>query len=211
MSEDKEIYTYQLKNIDKLNIIDAALGAASTPEQAKGVETLAAVAHAYYRETSDYESAVEAMTLYIKARRKTTELCVQYAPPHGGDRGKNQYGEWQIKVDSNLPFAFTHSQWQRRTKELSVPDEILDQYIDDCISKHVEPSLAGMLRFAADPFGEVERRESRIIKALHGLLDVFEREMKFRYNATQPEHLSDARSDYRDAWKYARKVMRERK
>jgi phage N-6-adenine-methyltransferase len=137
---------------------EQALAVAKTPRESKAVEAMAAAAKAWARENDDFEKVVEAARIYILARRKTTELSVPFAPKHGGDRGKNQYAVWQADgpVDlANQDFGFTEKQWSRRLKELEEvkPDDI-DSYIDDCIEKHVEPTVFGLLRFALQIIGD---------------------------------------------------------
>ncbi len=125
------------------------LATATKPQETKKIEAIASAGQAYAREQGNYEAFIAAAYVYIMARRKTTELCIPFAPEHGGDRGGNQYAEWQDNNDVILPkpdFDFTPMQWSRRMKELGIPQDEIDAYFDECISSVWWPSLAGLLK-----------------------------------------------------------------
>lgn len=131
------------------------LQCATVPAQSRAIESMAAAARAWAKEQGDFEMVVAAARIYILARRKTTELSLSYAPGWGGDRGKNQYEEWQVDNIVHLPeFGFTDRQWSRRKKELEVTEEDIDNYFDECIEMHVEPTTFGLLRFALQIIGD---------------------------------------------------------
>ena len=129
-----------------------ALYLAQTPQQSKDVEAMAAAAKAWAKEQNDYELVVNAARVFILSRRKTTEL-IQPDIKRGGD-GSNQY---QSKGDNDVTLAdygFTKKQWNRRCKELEVEPEEIDEYIDDCIEKNIEPTVNGLLKFAIQIIGD---------------------------------------------------------
>ena len=131
--------------ITPLTKIQQALSRAVTPEQSKAVEAMAAAAQAWAKEQDDYELVVEAGKVYILARRKTTELI----EPH------IRQGQHGRENDTNVLFisdyGFTDKQWFRRKKELEVMESDIFDYLDDCIEKKSEPTIAGLLRYANDP------------------------------------------------------------
>ena len=126
-----------------------ALQIATTPEQTKQVEAMAAAARAWAKENNDYESVVGAGEVYIKARRKTTEL-IQPTIRLGGD-GSNQYISKGNNDVTLADYGFTKMQWQRRKKELEISDDEIDEYIMDCIEKRVEPTTTGLVRYHTSP------------------------------------------------------------
>lgn len=131
-----------------------ALSRATTPAESKAVEALAAAAKAWAKENDDFEKVVEAARVYILARRKTTELLMpELGHRRGGDRRSVQF-QTDGAVDLN-EYGFTQKQWERRRKELEdVEPSDIDSYIDDCIEKHVEPTVFGLLRFALQIIGD---------------------------------------------------------
>jgi len=81
---------------------------------------------------------VNAMHLWIMARRKTTELIKPNII-----HGNNQYGG-NIVVTSLTDYGFTKMQWHRRIKELEVSEEEIAAYFDECIALAWEPTLFGL-------------------------------------------------------------------
>jgi len=127
---------------------EQALVAAKTPRESKAVEALAAAAKAWARENDDFEKVVESARIYILARRKTTELILPSI--HQGRPGKGN-----DSVTFLEDYGFTKMQWSRRKQELEdVETKDIDDYIDDCIEKHVEPTVFGLLRFALQIIGD---------------------------------------------------------
>lgn len=126
--------------ITRISKAEQALAVARTPAESKAVEALAAAARAWAKEQGDFENVVEAARIYILARRKTTELIAPEIK-----RGR------PIKGDNDVTFlqdyGFTNKQWQRRRQELEVDSAAVDEYFDDCILKHTEPTTFGLLRF----------------------------------------------------------------
>ncbi len=120
-----------------LNKGEQALLAATTPQETKSVEIVAAAAKAWAHEQSDYETFVKAAHLYIMARRKTTELIAPHISV--GRKGNNA-------VTILEDYGFTKMQWHRRVKELEIEPTAIDEYFDDCIARHWEPSLFGLLK-----------------------------------------------------------------
>jgi phage N-6-adenine-methyltransferase len=127
---------------------ELALQNANTPKESHEVEALAAAAKAWAKEQNDYEGVVEASRIYILARRKTTELVEPniYHGPHRWDDRSND-----AVTSTLIDYGFTRMQWQRRKKELEISLDEIDDYIDDCIEKQVEPTKAGLLRYVLGP------------------------------------------------------------
>jgi integrase len=51
-------------------------------------------------------------------------------------------------------FNLTQKQWYRRRKELGVSPSEVDEYIDDCIEKSIEPTISGLLKkYSNSPLG----------------------------------------------------------
>lgn len=124
---------------------EQALQLATTPRQSKQVEALAAAAKAWAKEQDDFEMVVEAGRIYILARRRTTELI---RPTIKQGRPENKPND---TVRFIKDYGFTQMQWNRRTKELEVTDDEIDEYIDDCIVKQYAPTVWGLLRFVSQP------------------------------------------------------------
>lgn len=116
--------------------ITNALSLAKTPAQSKAVEAMASAAKAYAKEQNDYEMLVQAMHLWVMARRKTTELIMP-SIQHGG----NFQGHGVVTLND---FGLTKMQWNRRCKELEISEADIETYFDDCIAKAWEPSLFGL-------------------------------------------------------------------
>lgn len=132
---------------------EQALQRAATPEQSKAVESMAAAAKAWAKEQGDFEMVVAAARIYILARRKTTELSMPFAPEHGGDRRSTQF-QVDNDVDLKLEFGFTQKQWERRVKELEITEDDIDNYFDECIEMHVEPTAFGLIQCGKGIFGK---------------------------------------------------------
>lgn len=140
-----------MSELSKLNAAEKALAEAKTPEEARTLEAFGQGAIAYARnaawtdEQERFENIIKAWNFYVAARRKHTEL-IKPEIVHG-DHGL------QDRVDTNVrsvpviaDYGFTHKQWSRRTKELDIPKTDIDSYIDECIEKTMEPTIAGLLR-----------------------------------------------------------------
>jgi len=138
--------------ITPLTKIQQALARATTPEQSRDVEAMAAAAKAWAKEQGDYELVVEAERIYILARRKTTEL-IQPNITHGGDHTSDGWEQGNIDV-TLLDYGFTKMQWERRKKELEVEPDDINSYLDDCIEKQIEPTVFGLLRYALQIIGD---------------------------------------------------------
>ncbi|HEY6018617.1 MAG TPA: hypothetical protein VIY48_01630 [Candidatus Paceibacterota bacterium] len=121
----------------------SALEKAKTPAQTKKIESASAAAIAWAKEEGDYELMVDAMKMYVLARRKTTELLKPFIK-HGG----NRQGQGNLPVTLMDKTGFTKMQWHRRVRELEVSLEDLEDYFDECVSNGWNPSLAGLLRHA---------------------------------------------------------------
>jgi hypothetical protein len=146
-------------SITRLNTLEHRLAIATTPEETKPIEATAAAAMAWARENQNYELLVKAARVYVLARRRTTELVLPFIQ-HGGDRGKNQYAEWQGDSHATLPdFGFNNKQWNRRVRELEIPLEKIDEYFDEVIEKGWHPSLAGLVRHAKYDEPSTEEKE----------------------------------------------------
>jgi hypothetical protein len=113
------------------------LALATTPAETKQVESMASAAHAWAKEQGDYETMVKAIHLYMMARRKTTQLILP-------DLSKIAQGNKLVTLTQD--YGFTKMQWHRRVKELEIPDHDLEAYFDDCIARHWEPSIFGLLK-----------------------------------------------------------------
>lgn len=131
-----------------VSALQSRLAAATRPEETQQVEVFAAVARQYAHETHNYEMLVEAVRLYYDARRKTYELIEPYIT-HGGDPTSH--------ARTLADFSITRQEWNRRQKEYAVAVEQVNAYFDDCIARKWNPSIAGVLSYAA---GKVERNES---------------------------------------------------
>jgi phage N-6-adenine-methyltransferase len=127
---------------------EQALARASTPQETREVEAMAAAGKAWAKEQNDYELTFKAALIYILARCKTTELIMPTIK-HGGDRGGNQHGEWQGNGTETLAdYGFNKQQWNRRKKELNAVKRF-DSYQDDCVEKRVIPTPFGLVGFAS--------------------------------------------------------------
>jgi DNA modification methylase len=103
--------------------------------------------------------------MYIRARIKTTELSLPFAPKHGGDRGSNQYAEWQDNNVVILPdFNFTPMQWQRRRQELECEIKLGD-YTDECIERKITPTPTGLVKYTLQ---EIRHTQSEDVENLMG-------------------------------------------
>jgi ParB family chromosome partitioning protein len=142
-----------MKSLTPITKAAQALADAKTPDQSKKVEAMAAAARAWAKEQNDYELVVEAGTIYIKARRKTTNL-IEPTIIHGGDHKSENWDQGNDAVTLIADYGFTKMQWSRRKEELKVTDEDIDDYIDDCIEKHIEPTVFGLLRYALQIIGD---------------------------------------------------------
>jgi len=127
-----------------------ALYLAQTPQQSKEVEAMAAAAKAWAKEQNDYELVVNAARVFILSRRKTTEL-IKPNINHGGDRKSDNWNQVDNDVHLISDYGFTQKQWNRRCKELEVEPKEIDDYIDDCIEKNIEPTVNGLLKYINSP------------------------------------------------------------
>jgi len=124
-----------------INRAEQALQAATTPYESKQVEAMAAAAMAWAKEQNDYEKVVDAARIYLLSRCHTTELILPTI----------KQGRPEIKGNDIVTFledyGFSKMQWQRRRDELEAR-RYLDDYLDECIEKGVEPTRWGLIRFA---------------------------------------------------------------
>lgn len=127
-----------------ISIAEQKLALAKSPEESKEVEALAAAAIAWAKEQENYELIVDAWRAYVLARSKTTELIL---PDIKQGRPEN-------KPDNDVKFlsdyGFTYKQWERRRRELRAK-EVIDDYLDDCLTNFNEPTIHGLLKFAGGP------------------------------------------------------------
>lgn len=123
-----------------------AIAKAKTPAESKKYESVSAAAIAWAKEERNYEGLVKATLAYIMARRKTTELLKPFIQ-HGG----NRQGNIAVTLPPTLmeKTGFTKMQWHRRVRELEVDVEDIEGYFDECTSNGWNPSLAGLLKYAA--------------------------------------------------------------
>lgn len=149
-----------------------SLSVIQTQAEGRQVEAVSRAAIAYYREQRDYESVVKAWRLYVEARRRTTELCMQ---------------EWQGHMDVTLSeMGFTKMQWHRRVKEYKLPVEQVDAYFDECIAKGWQPSIAGMLKVSGSGGnGGGDEMQSRISSMLSAARWIFTPERMTKLNKQQ--------------------------
>lgn len=131
-----------------------------TREQSEHVEGISAAAIAYATETQNYEMVVNAWRVYVLARRRTTELCLQ---------------EWEGNTDVTLTdIGFTKMQWHRRMQEWKLEMDKVNQYFDDCVAKGWNPSIAGLLKTNySKPVGgdEITLHRQRLIDIVNWLID----------------------------------------
>ena len=145
--------------IIQLNPFLNQLTLVETPKQSEEMEALAKAAMAFAMESESYEMYTNAWYAYIMARRKTTELLLPHAPKWGGNRGKNQYAEWQDDTDVILPtveFNFNAKQWQRRLQELEAD---IDAYFNECVANGWQPTLAGLYEMVKQKSIKAKRAE----------------------------------------------------
>jgi len=134
-----------MNNITPIEKGYQALQAATKPEETKAIEGYATAGRAWAKEHKFYDEYVNYARLYVLARRKTTELVKPFI--HWG--GHNKQGSEQDTLLED--FAFTKSQWNRRCKELDIPEEQIEEYFHECFTNGWWPSINGLFRFKADP------------------------------------------------------------
>lgn len=125
---------------------EQALMQASTPEETKQVEAMAAAAKAWAKEQGDLELTFGAACIYILARCKTTELIeptIYHGPHRWDDRGNGS------DTSTLGDYGFNKMQWSRRKKELNAIKRF-DSYQDDCIEKGIYPTPHGLVGFASN-------------------------------------------------------------
>lgn len=155
--------------IASISGIEQRLAIATRPQETREIETLATAAKAWAKEQGDYEMLVQAVRVYILARRKTTELI------QPGIR-QGQYGrEGNDTVTFLSDYGFTKQQWNRRTKELGVSIDEIDAYFDECIASLWEPTLYGLLRYAltrevVQNLESVEAQDAQAITGVYGVV-----------------------------------------
>jgi N6-adenosine-specific RNA methylase IME4 len=134
--------------------IERRLASAKTPQETYKIEAEAAAAKAWAKEQNDYETLVKAALVYILAKRKTTEL-IEPEINQGGDKGANQYAQWQgNNVVTLADYGFTKMQWARRRKLLDASLDDINTYIDECIEMSIEPTTTGLMRFVTKLYAE---------------------------------------------------------
>lgn len=132
----------------KLTAAERALAEATTPEEARTLEAFGQGAIAYARnaawtdEQERFENIIKAWNFYIDARRKHTELI----KPEIRTQEMGRPDKYNNDVTLISDYGFTNMQWSRRTKELDISKTDIDSYIDECIEKTMEPTIAGLLR-----------------------------------------------------------------
>lgn len=134
--------------ITPLSKAEQALARATTPQQSKEVEAMAAAARAWANEQENYELVIDAFRIYFLARCKTTELIAPNIR-QGGDHKSENWDQSDIDV-TLINYGFTPKQFSRRKKELA-RRKLLDAYIDDCIINTAYPSIKGIVQFAVMP------------------------------------------------------------
>jgi hypothetical protein len=143
----------------KLSEAEKALQVATTPQQSQNVEAVAAAAIAWAKEQEDYELAVNATRVYFLARRKTTELIEPNIRPP--ELGRPNMGNNNVTLLED--YGFTKMQWSRRTKELAIPQEVVDEYLDKCIEVYAVPTVGGMCAFSDKLAKEKEEPQGRFL------------------------------------------------
>jgi hypothetical protein len=111
-----------------------------SPKKAKKIEATGAAGIAYAKEIEDYQGMLNATYLFIKARRRFTEL-LQPLIQHGGH---NKQGSNVATLES---FNMTRFEWNRRVKELDVPAEVIEAYFFEVSENNWNPSVAGLMNY----------------------------------------------------------------
>ena len=128
---------------EKFALLLHQLSKVTKPKQSRKIESTAAAAQAWAKENDDYDGYLRATELYIRARRRTTELVKPYIQ-HGG----NRKGQGNLDVTLLADFGLTKMQWFRRVKELEIPEELIEEYFFQCREKYWNPSLASFIAFS---------------------------------------------------------------
>ena len=163
MSQETGLRVKMSEELTSISKAEQALNIASTPEESKEVEAMAAAAKAWASELGDYNLQCDAWRIYALARRKTTELIkphirqsTQGRPLKKGDVG----------VTLLRDIDFTKKQWERRRKELEkVTLDDIQSYIAECKVKCIEPTLKGLMG------EELKEEREQEIKALRELIE----------------------------------------
>ena len=121
---------------------ERALARASTPEETREVEAMAAAAKAWAYEQNNYELAFEASVIYVTARCKTTELIMPTIRSQEMGR-PNKYDDNVILIGD---YGFSQKQWNRRKKELEARGKF-GFYQDDCVVKRDLPTPYGLVGY----------------------------------------------------------------
>ncbi len=127
---------------EKFQLLLQQLSKVTKPKQSRKIESTAAAAQAWAKENDDYDGYLKATELYIRARRKTTELVKPYIQ-HGGIRKQGN-----LDVTLLADFGLTKMQWFRRVKELEIAEELVEEYFFQCREKNWNPSLAAFVAFS---------------------------------------------------------------
>lgn len=133
-----------MTELTPLSEAERALTKADTPEKSRKVEAISAAAIAWAKEQDDFELHINAWEVYVKARRNTTELIEPEITQFHG----NRYIGGDDGVTSLKDYGFTKKQWSRRKKEYEIGWTIVEDYLDECIEKTSDPTIAGLVRYA---------------------------------------------------------------
>ncbi len=123
---------------------EQALMQASTPQETREVEAMAAAAKAWAKEQGDLELTFGAACIYILARCKTTELILPTIRSQGDGRPSKHNSDVILIGD----YGFKPMQWQRRKSELNAIKRF-DSYQDDCVEKGIYPTPHGLVGYAS--------------------------------------------------------------
>ena len=126
-----------------------------TPKESFEAEAVWKANEAWAKEQNDFEKVVTSFFGWILQRRRTTEL-IQPNISDGKFSEEYQPRGNNIVTPSLEDYGFTKMQWHRRTKELDVALEKINEYIDECIEMSVQPTLYGLLKVAHVSFSSGE-------------------------------------------------------
>ena len=121
---------------------EAQITSATDPSKTYKLEADMKAAQAWAKEQQNYEMVIEAGRLYLLAKRKTTELIAPgIRDPNMGRPNKGN------EIVTLSDFGFDKMEWSRRKKLIELTEDFIDDYIDDCINKQIEPTFYGYLGF----------------------------------------------------------------
>jgi DNA modification methylase len=128
----------------KISEIERQIVTATDPKVTFEIEGVSKAEQALAKEQRDFEKVIEYGRIYLLAKRKTTEL-IEPRITYGGDRRSEQFQGNEIVTLKS--YGFDKMEWSRRTKLLDFPEDYIDEFIDDCITKSKEPTFYGYLNF----------------------------------------------------------------